>query len=449
MGVRKSTLYLSPCLLLAAMGGAGQSLAADAFSADSKWLTGDWGGLRTEWLEKGYDIQLEHGGEFASNLKGGYNDDKTARWTEQFVFGLKVDLQKAMGIEHATFKMAITERDGRSLTNDRITDPRVGGYTSSQEVYGRGQTWRLTQLWLSKGFLDDGALDIKVGRFGPGEDFNSFPCDFQSLTFCGSQVGNWAGSIWFNWPVSQLAGRVKYSLNPEVFVQVGAYNQNPSNLEVGNGFKLDGSGTKGTIFPVELVWSPKVQGLPGEYRVGYYYSTASANDVLKDVNGQPQPLTGDGFKSHTSKSGYWLVAQQQITSHNGDASRGLSLFANLTLHDKDTNQVDNFIQAGMVYTGLFDSRPKDAIGFGVARVHTNSDYRERAQLQNQVNGATDYNDPASIPLQHSEYSSEVYYGFHVTNWLTVRPNLQYVRYPGGVREVDSAVIGGIKVETVF
>lgn len=449
MGARKSNVFVSPCLLgLAAMCIGGHALAAEAFDPDSKWLTGDWGGLRTELLDKGYDFQLEHGGELATNIKGGYDEDHTARWTEQFVLGLKVDLQKTLGLENALFKVAITERDGRSLTNDRIADPRVGGYNSSQEVYGRGQTWRLTQLWFSKGFLDN-KLDVKLGRLGLGEDFNSFPCDFQSLTFCGSQVGNWAGSIWYNWPVSQWGGRVKYNLDPELFVQVGAYEQNPTNLETGNGFKLNGSGSKGTVVPVELVWSPKVQGLPGEYRVGYYYSSANANDVLEGVNGQPQPLVGGDFRSHSSKSGYWLVAQQQITSRDGDASRGLSLFANLTLHDKDTNQVDNFIQAGMVYTGPFDARPKDAIGFGVARVHTNKDYLERAELQNQISGHTDYNDPNSIPLQHSEYSSEVYYGVHVTNWLTVRPNLQYVLYPGGVREVAAAWIGGVKVETVF
>ena len=33
-------------------------------------------------------------------------------------------------------------------------------------------------------------LDVKVGRFGEGEDFNSFDCDFQNLALCGSQVGN-------------------------------------------------------------------------------------------------------------------------------------------------------------------------------------------------------------------------------------------------------------------
>ncbi|MGG6939107.1 UNVERIFIED_CONTAM: carbohydrate porin, partial [Pseudomonas aeruginosa] len=83
------------------------------------------------------------------------------------------------------------------------------------------------------------------------------------------------------WPVSQWALRVKYNLAPDWYVQVGAYEQNPSNLETGNGFKMSGSGTKGALLPVELIWQPKVgaEQLPGEYRLGYYYSTAKADDV--------------------------------------------------------------------------------------------------------------------------------------------------------------------------
>ncbi len=38
---------------------------------------------------------------------------------------------------------------------------------------------------------------------------------------------------------------------------------------------------------------------------------------------------------------------------------------------------------------------------------------------------------------------------HVTDWLTVRPNLQYIKQPGGVDEVDNALVAGIKIQTVF
>ncbi|MCP1642740.1 porin [Pseudomonas citronellolis] len=439
------------CLLaLGAVGLNGLACADEAFSADSKWGLGDWGGTRSELLEKGYDFKLNYVGEAAGNLHGGYNDDKTARYTDQWALGTHLDLQKILGWHGAEFQLTVTERSGNNLSNDRISDPRAGQLSSVQEVWGRGQTWRLTQMWYKQTFLDD-ALDIKVGQFGEGEDFNSFPCDFQNLAFCGSQVGNWVGGIWYNWPVAQWALRVKYNLSPEFFVQVGAYEQNPSNLETGNGFKLSGSGTKGAILPVELVWSPKVgaQQLPGEYRLGYYYSTAKADDVYEDVNGQPQALTGNAFKSHGSKHGWWVVAQQQVTAHDGDASRGLSLFANFTVHDQATNSVDNYQQVGMVYKGLFDARPKDDIGLAVARIHINDDVTKHQKQLNEVAGLDDYDNPLFQPVQHSEYDAELYYGVHVTNWLTVRPNLQYIKHPGGVYEVDNALVAGLKIQSSF
>jgi len=432
---------------LGAMGLAGSVHAAEPFAADSPWMTGDWGGKRTELLDKGYDFSLEYVSEMASNLKGGYNDDTTGRYSDQFALGMKVDLQKVLGWQDAEFKLAITERSGRNISNDRIGDPRAGTLSSSQEVWGGGQTWRLTQMWSKQKYFD-GALDVKAGRFGPGEDFNSFPCDFQNLSFCGSQVGNYV-STWYNWPISQWALRIKYNITPEVYAQVGVYEQNPSNLETGNGFKLSGSGTEGMILPVELVWTPSFNSLPGEYRVGYYKSTPNANDVYEDVNGQPQALTGAAFKSHSSKHGWWVVAQQQLTTHDGDASRGLSIFANATVHDKATNFVDNYQQIGFTYKGPFNSRPKDDIGIGIARIHVNDDVQDRVRLANQISGINDYDNPGYLPVQSTEYNSEIYYGFHVTNWLTVRPNLQYVVQPGGVDKVDNALVAGLKIQSTF
>jgi len=422
--------------------------AAALLASDSPWMLGDWGGTRTELAERGYDFTLGYTGEMGANLHGGYDDDKTARYSDQFTFGTHLDLQKILDWHDAEFQLTVTERHGNNISNDRINDPRVGGFTSAQEVWGRGQTWRLTQMWIKQKYFD-GALDVKFGRFGQGEDFNSFPCDFQNLAFCGSQVGNWAGDIWYNWPVSQWALRVKYNLTPELYAQIGAYEQNPSNLDRDNGFKLSGSGTQGAVFPVELVWSPRVAGLKGEYRAGYYYSNAKATDVYKDSNDQPAALSGQPYRSSSSKHGMWLGAQQQVTSLASDHSRGLSVFANATLHDKKTNAIDNYVQAGVVYKGPFDARARDDIGFALARVHVNPAYRKNAEAINQAQGLDDYDNPAYRPVQDTEYSAELYYGIHVTDWLTVRPNLQYIRHPGGVDQVDDALIGGIKIQSSF
>jgi len=420
--------------------GASSVYADEAFSADSKWMTGDWGGERTRLIEQGIDIKADYVGEVGANLHGGYNDDKTARYSDQFGLGVALDLQKLWGWDNTQAKIQLTNRNGQNISNDRVGDPRAGTLSSSQEVYGRGHMVRLTQLWIQHQFLD-GKLDVKAGYFGEGEDFNTFPCEFQNLAFCGSQVGNWATNLWYNWPVSQAALRVKYNITPELYAQIGAYNQNPSQLEHGNGFKLSGSGTKGTVLPVELVWSPKVNDLPGEYRVGYYKSTAPADDVKVNITND-----GQDYRVRDSKHGYWFVVQQQLTSHNGDASRGLHIAANATFHDKQTNIVDNYQSLMFVYKGPFDARPKDDIGIGAARIHVNDDVKKSAELINASIGATDYSDPLYTPLRNTEYNYELNYGFHVTNWLTVRPNLQYITHPGGVDQVDNALVAGLKIQ---
>ena len=433
---------------LTALALANSALAAAPLDADSPWMFGDWGGTRTQLAEQGYDFKLEYTGESGSNLHGGYNHDHATRYSDQFALGVHMDLQKILGWHDAEFQLTVTDRNGDNITTDRVNDPRVGGFTSSQEVNGRGSIWRLTDMWYQQKFFDR-KLEVKLGQFNPGEDFNVIACKFQNLALCGSQVGNWGGDAWYNWPVSQWAARIKYHITDEVYAQVGAYELNPSNLENDNGFKMSGSGTTGATLPVELVWTPQFNGLPGEYRLGYYYSTADASDIYKDRNGQSAALSGQGYRSSSSKHGMWLDLQQQVTSLASDHSRGLTLFAHATAHDKKTNAIDNYVSAGLSYQGLFDARAQDDIGFAVARLHANPAFRKNARAQNLASGIDDYDNPGYLPVQDTEYSAELYYGVHVTNWLTVRPNLQYIRHPGGVSKVDDALIGGLKIQSSF
>lgn len=426
------------------------AVPASADDASSKWGTGDWGGVRSELLEQGVDVIVGYAGEAATNVHGGYDHDRTARYTAQWALGTHLDLQKLLGWNDAEFQLLVTERNGNNLSNERVSDPRAPQLSSVQEVWGRGQTWRLTQMWYRQKFFDS-ALDLKFGRVGVNEDFASFPCDFQSLSFCSAPIGNVAGDVWYSGPVSQWGGRVRYNLDERWAVQVGVYEQNPSNLSTGNGFKLSGSGTKGALVPVEVIWKPTVgeEALPGEYRLGYYHSSARANDLYDDVNGNPQVLTGQAPKSRSSKHGAWIIGQQQLTAHNGDASRGLSVFASLTMHDKATSGIESFQNIGAVYKGPFDARPKDDIGVGIARLKVNDDVTKRQRLINDSTGISDYDDPQYVPVQHSEYNIELNYGVHATNWLTVRPNVQYVRNPGGVYEVDNAWVAGVKLQASF
>ena len=429
---------------------AGAALSADTALVGPAWMLGDGDGARSRLHEVGYDFDIGYVGEFAGIVDGGHRDDHLGRYSAQFSTGIHVNLDKVLGWNNAEFQLFVTERSGRSLSNIAIADPRTGQLSAVQEVWGRGQRWRLTQLWFKQQYVDD-LLDVKLGRFGEGEDFNSFFCDFQNLVACGSQVGNWAGGIWYNWPVSQWAARIKLNVTRELALQVGAYEQNPLLLDARRGFTFSTRGRAGTLLPIELVWRPEqaIGVLPGEYRFGYYRSTARAADVFLDVDGLPQAITGNAFRTRAGKCGVWFTAQQQLTRSADDDSRGLTLFANVTMHDKATNVVDRFHQLGLVYRGPFNSRPLDDAGVAVGRVHVNKDVTRHQRMQNAMSGVADYTDPLYQPLQKSEYDAELYYGVHVSDWLTVRPNLQYVKHPGGVGQVDAALVAGVKLQVAL
>ncbi len=400
--------------------------AGNAFDSQSQWMFGDWNGQRTALQQKGYDFSLGYTGEIATLLDSDHHSSDGTEYADQFAIGVHFDLNRILGWQDTEAQITVTERNGRSLSNSSAA---LNGHLSSvQEVWGRGQTWRLTDFWIKKKFLEQ-KLDLKVGRFGEGEDFNSFDCDFQNLALCGSQVGNWVGDQWYNWPVSQWAARAKYNFTPDVYAQVGAYEYNPENLERGKGFNLSTDGSHGTIIPAEVVWTPKLGAakLPGEYRAGYYYSSADAAEIKE--------------ASQTEhKQGAWVVAKQQLTAHNGDSSRGLSAFVNLTVHDRDTNKVSDMQNMGLVYKGLMDFHPQDEIAIGIARIKINHDVSDANIRNNSVDARG---------LQSEEYDTEIYYGIHATNWLTIRPNIQYIHQVGAYKNGENAWVGGIKLQTAF
>ncbi|CAM4485732.1 TPA: carbohydrate porin [Klebsiella aerogenes] len=416
--------------------------AADAFSTGSPWMLGGWGGVRSDLQQNGVSFQAGYTMESASNLAGGYHTSTTARYSDQWAFGVNLDLEKLLNWQDAEFQMTITDRNGQNLS-DQIADPRTGMLSSVQEVYGRGQTWRLTQFWLRKGLFGD-VLDLKAGRVTVGEDFDNFDSKFQNLAFGSGQAGNWRGDHWYNWPVSQWGGRVRLNITPEVFMQVGFYNQNPYNYDRGDGFRLEFSPTEGNLVPVELGWQPKLGSdkLPGNYRLGYYYSSVNDNVYGSWHNG--------GFNDTAHAYGGYILAQQQLSAQGGSTDRGITLTLQAVMNDHKTSKTDNYQSIAVTWKGPFDARPQDEIGVGAARIHVNSAYTRMLRQENAFNGETDYNSPTYLPVQEgAEYNYELYYNVQATDWLQIRPNLQYVSAPGAVSEVDDAFIGGISANIVF
>ncbi|RZF50409.1 carbohydrate porin [Acinetobacter halotolerans] len=421
--------------------------ADEFYSQNRQYLLGDWNGKRNNLSDQGIDFNLSFTNETATNIDGGFNDDSTVRNANQWTFGTTLDLEKLSGWQNTQAKISISKRDGRSLSTDRIADPRTGQFSNVQEISGRGPVWRLSQASIQKGFEQQG-ITVKLGRMNMGEDFNSAPCEFQNLTLCGSQVGKTVSELWYNWPITVWAANIKYDLNSASTLAIGVYESNPENTKRSKGFNLSTDGSKGVLIPVEWVWRPQPNGLNGIYRFGAFYSTADAIDVLRDAQGEAQ-LLAQQRQVHSGKYNTWFVAQQQLTQHSDDPKRGLTFFLNLNINDKATSELLSSQQIALQYKGLFNARPNDSMGLGLARTEVNKRLRVRQELENKVNQITDYQNPAYVPVQYDETNVELNYTFNWSPSVMFRPNLQFVHQAGGLKEVKDAWVFGLTTRLNF
>ncbi|WP_017395641.1 MULTISPECIES: carbohydrate porin [Acinetobacter] len=421
--------------------------ADEFYSQNRQYLLGDWNGKRNNLSDQGIDFNLSFTNETVTNIDGGFNDDSTVRNANQWTFGTTLDLEKLSGWQNTQAKISISKRDGRSLSTDRIADPRTGQFSNVQEISGRGPVWRLSQASIQKGFEQQG-ITVKLGRMNMGEDFNSAPCEFQNLTLCGSQVGKTVSELWYNWPITVWAANIKYDVNSASTLAIGVYESNPENTKRSKGFNLSTDGSKGVLIPVEWVWKPQPNGLNGIYRFGAFYSTADAIDVLRDAQGEAQ-LLAQQRQVHSGKYNTWFVAQQQLTQHSDDPKRGLTFFLNLNINDRATSELLGSQQIALQYKGLFDARPNDSIGLGVSRTEVNKQLRARQRLENEINQITDYQNPAYVPIQYDETNVELNYTFNWSSSVMLRPNLQFVHQAGGLKEIKDAWVFGLTTRLNF
>ena len=392
-------------------------------------LLGDLGGVRPYLRGRGVELTLRYASESAYNPAGGRR--QLFRETGQFDFGATADMARLAAIEGGTFQATVTYRRGHDLG----AAAGLGVLQQVQEVYGRGQTWRLTQFWYEQAF---GPARLKIGRSSPGEDFEGFSCHFENLSFCGSQPGNLVGDYWYNWPVSQWSARLRVD-GGDGFVQAGVYEVNPRNLDR-NFFSWRFHGMTGVLIPAEIGWSgtSRRSGHVLSYRAGGWWSSADGDDVLLDRDPRPPIVTGT-MPLRRSRYGAWVAVQQQLTgrAEQGKSVSGLSAFLNVTQADRLTAVTDNQVALGLFYKGLVPALPGDVLGIGLARTNVNG----RAVRGGTAPTAPDGSDPGHLD---AEYAAEIYYSLHPTAWLELRPNLQGIHHPGGRRHADEVVVLGLK-----
>lgn len=374
--------------------------------------------------ERGVRLIGDYKAEASANVFGGERHD--AAVAGQLSVGVRIDGGSA-GLTGGVLQALATVRHGRDLSQVA----GLGLLEQPQEVYGRGNVVRLTELSYQQS-LNSGGVVFKAGRL-PAGDFASFTCEFSNLSFCGAAPGNVVSDYWLNYPLATWAAWVKLRRRA-AYLKVGVEEDNPNNRD--EAFFVSRRGARGAILHAEGGWTPVFGGgrLPGRYVVGAWRSTT------------PQPATGTasvGTSHGEGRGGLYAQAQQQITGTatedpvTGTITRqsGLDAFVTIVRADRGTSRLTDQLTAGLVLNAPMQSRPDDFVGLAIARTRYDRaiNWRERAG-------------DASASRRGAETVVEFLYSVGVARGLTLRPNLQYVLSPGGVARARAVLLSGVRLD---
>jgi len=412
-----------------------QTAPAEAPAATDFWdrpfMTGDWNGARSKLKNDGIVINGFYTGEFADAFAGGKRIGSDV--ASQFGLGMDVDLGKLAGLDGAKLHFGVNQRVGRSTSADDI-----GNKMAVQEVYGAGETLRITEMSYEQTF-DDTHFDTRIGFYPMGNLYGGTPLlmAFQNTGFCTHPLNLPNSSGWTDYPTGKWGGSIKFLPAADAYAEIGVFDVNPTYSAKTNGLKTSLSGSTGALIPVEFEYTSALgpAALPGHFKLGGYYDTSTVKNAADVTAAEDEMQTG--------RYGMYFLADQMIVSFNGTPKRGLIGFAIASYSDPQTAVYESTIEGGFVAQGPFAARPADFIAIGYVRAGLNNRTINAKELA--AHGSL-YN------LTDGEGVVEVGYGFQATPWLLVHPNLQYITDPGTFaynKSLKNAWAFGLQTKVVF
>ncbi|HKE59375.1 MAG TPA: carbohydrate porin [Pyrinomonadaceae bacterium] len=390
-------------------------------------MTGDWGGTRARWRERGFEMQFTLTQFVQGTAAGGLRRDTEGNG--KFEAQFNIDLDKVWGWKYWSAETKVEYRFGGPVltgtgaintVNTDVTVPASQGSVVAITAFNFTRVFPVNshdQIEVSFGRFN--TLDIQEKFFG-GAGLEKF--------FNVAHIGPMTGLRQVP-NVTNGAG-IDYVRKGESFISFGILDPNDHSTNVGLD-NLFGDGV--TLAPVINLPS-KWFGKTGKHSFSYTVTTKKYTpfDAIRQIVLPGPPLNPVQPKRGSFSISY--VGRQFLVERNKDD--GWGVFTQLSIADKDTSPVTRFIDVGLGGNGIFTARPQD--DFGIAYAYTGLS----EVLKDNLNLVTLGN-----VRPHAEHQFEGFYNFHITPWLKLTGDLQIIRPV--VRRANTAVIPGARLELIF
>ncbi|GIX17219.1 MAG: porin [Rhodothalassiaceae bacterium] len=363
------------------------------------------------------EFEVVYTGEIWGNLSGGIRRD--ARHLDNLDLMLTVP-SETFGADGGTFFFYVLHNNKKTFS-DIVGDLQVVSNIDNDRI------WRIFEAWYEQNLFAD-RVSVKLGFMDLNAEFDAIePAGLMILSSHGigpdfSQTGESGPSIF---PITMAGARIqlapdeRFSLRFAAFDAVAGTRNHPRRAALKF---TDGEG--------ELLVGEADLHLASGWRfvVGAWGYTARFAGI-EEALGLPA-------ERHRGNNGLYAFVHGPLYHEHGDGDQGLQGWVRFGIADGRINRLDQYIGAGLVYTGAIPGRDADRIGLAVAAARNGDSFRRFAALTGNA-------------VEKREINVEFTWRIEAADWLALQPDFQLIINPGTDPALKNAFAAGLRVEVGF
>ncbi|MGP0630578.1 carbohydrate porin [Nitrospina sp. 32_T5] len=367
-------------------------------------ITGNWGGLRTELLDRGIYFRGGYMGEL-------FHMDRRHRSSQTRYFGyadfeLHVNLQQLLDGPDGHFFFYTTLLHGNRFQSF------IGSVHDLSNIEGRPNLL-LMQAWYDQHFFDR-RMAILVGIYDIANEFDyreSAQLFLNGAFGTGVDLTESGIAGVPTYPLTTLGMRLRIEPTPNWYYKGAVLDGVPGDPQNPRGTQviLDAD-DEGVLFMNEVGYEsdrPRL-GLNKAGIGSWWYTKRFPDLVEQDSAGAP--------RQHSDTQGIYLFAEGTFFLEYPRSRQGLRGFARLGFSDQDVNALSTYFDAGLEYTGLIPGRDRDKAGIAVSYLFFGDKYKQQQRA-------------AGITIDDPEVLVEATYRIRVRPGMFLQPDVQYVFNP--------------------
>ena len=366
---------------------------------DQKYLTGDWGGVRTQLEEEGVTLGGSYEMGYSKNTRGGVDTAGDSN-KQRFTLNADFDFEKLFEWKGARVFFQYQNHTGAFAT-DEVGDIQQFDGLDDPEYD------RIHMFWFEQWLFDD-KMRVKIGKVEPKSEFFAPLNAKNHLGFSTER----SPSIGHGPPADSV--NLFFYPTDDIQLSFGAYDAAFNEGRDENDFDLhsifDSPADTFYIGEGSYSWGQGTEN-SGRFMAGYW---RLEGDISRY----------DGSEAESSTDGAYFVLDQTLYKENsGDKTdnQGIGFYLQYGFGDEDVRAIKSHYGAGVQWTGAIDGRDADVMGMGISHVELSDE-------------------PGAGFSDDKECAYEIFYKGAINNYMILQGDAQYIQNPGGVSRDDALVL---------